>query len=459
MSDYIADESGPDAAPIESFDQLVEHFERGGKPRDEWRVGTEYEKAAVNLETGEAIPFSGDRGVEAVLRQLTERYDWEPQEEEGRVIALSGPGGEITLEPGGQIELSGRPFEDVARVTSRARSARRRADRGGGGSGGSPSWGWGSNRTRGSTPSSGCRRSATGSWGPYMTKVGTLGQRMMKQTATVQVNLDYESEADAIQKMRTATALSPIINGMFANSPISDGGKNGFMSYRGHIWTDTDPARCGMLPFLFEERAGFANYAEWALDAPMYFIKRRGEYLDMTGVPFRNFWKERTRGEIATVGDFALHLSTLFPETRLKTYIELRMVDSQPLETSLALSAIAKGVLYEPDCAQAAWDLVKDWSFEERVETWIAVHRGALDTRFRRYVIGDLARELLAIAEEGLGRQDHRNDRGDTEAVLLEPLRELVHQNECPATRVLREWDRDPTHPPENLIDYAAYRN
>jgi len=456
MSDYIADETGPDAAPIERIEQLLEHFERGAKPRSEFRVGTEYEKAAVDRRTGRAIPFSGSRGVEAVLRQLADRYGWEPLEEEGRTIGLSGGRGEITLEPGGQIELSGEPYETLHEADQELREHVQQIVTVGDeldiaflGLGIQPfsrleeiEW---------------VPKKRYGIMGPYMAKVGSMGQRMMKQTATVQVNLDFESESDAMHKMRVATGIGPILNALFANSPLSDGKPNGYLSYRGHIWTDTDNDRSGILPFVFEPRAGFADYVEWALDVPMYFVKRGKTYHDLTGVPFRRFWKEGASGLRATVGDFALHLSTLFPEVRLKQYIELRMVDSQPPESMLALSAIAKGVLYEPDCMLGAWDLVKDWSLEERLRLNAAVHRTALATPVRRYRVQDLACELLDIAEEGLRRQQRRDARGETEAVYLERVRDDARRGRCPAEQVLERWNagrRDAS----GLVELTAYR-
>lgn len=457
MSDYIADETGPDAAPIERLEQLLEHFARGAKPRDEWRIGTEVERLAVDRRTGRAIPFSGPRGVERILRGLAERFDWEPQEEEGRVIALSGSAGEITLEPGGQIELSGRPRRTVhetrAELTQHADEVAAIADEldveilGLGLQPYSPleeiEW----------VPK---RRYQI--MGPYMLRVGSLGQRMMKQTATVQVNLDFSSEADAMEKMRVVTGIGPIVNAIFANSPIGDGAPNGFQSFRAHVWTDTDPARCGILPFLFEPQPSFEHYARWALAAPMYFVKRQGGYVDMTGIPFERFWKEGVGGLRATVGDFALHLSTLFPEVRLKTYLELRMTDSQPEETVLGLPALAKGVLHEADCLLGAWDLVKGLSYEERLELARVVPRQALAAPVKRHRVQDLARELLVIAEEGLRRQDERDGAGMSETEYLEPLREIVQSGTTRAMRMLREWERYGEREPSRFVALAAYR-
>lgn len=457
MSDYIQDESGPDALPLERLDQLLEHFERGAKPRSAWHIGTEHEKVAVDRRTGRAVPFSGGRGVEAVLRQLAERFGWEPHEERGRVIALSRPGGDITLEPGGQLELSGRQcatlHEAAAELDEHVREITAVGD------GLDIAFlGLGIQPISTVEEIEWVPKARYGIMGPYMLRVGRLGQRMMKQTATVQVNLDYESEADAMRKMRVAMGLGPVINAIFASSPISDGRPNGFLSYRGHIWTDTDPARCGMLPFLFEPRASFAAYVEWALDAPMYFVKRGGDYRDMTGIPFRRFWRDGAAGLRATVGDFALHLSTLFPDVRLKTYIELRTTDGQPPEAALALPAIAKGVLYDDDCLFAAWDLVKDWSWEERLRLRDDVHRAALRAPLRRYQVQDVARELVAIAEEGLRRQACRDQRGQDERVYLEPARDVVQRGKTLAENLLERWEGEWDHDAARLVAHTAYR-
>lgn len=459
MSDYIADMSGPDAAPIESLDQLIEHFERGAKDRDAYRIGTEYEKVAVDRETGAAIPFSGERGVERVLKELADRFGWEPQEEAGRVIGLSRTDGEITLEPGGQIELSGRACETlheaqvelddhVNEVTTVAEPL------------GVEFLSLGIQPLSRLDEIEWVPKKRYGIMAPYMEKVGRFGQRMMKQTATVQVNLDYSSEADALKKMRVSTGLAPVMNAIFANSSVCDGRPTGYLSFRGQIWTDTDDKRCGLLPFLFSDQAGFEDYVDWALDAPMYFVKRGADYHDLTGVPFRHYWKEGSGDLRATVGDFALHLSTLFPETRLKTYIELRMADSQPPESMLALSALSKGVLYDDDCMEGAWDLVKGWSFDQRVETLHRTYREGFRAAAGRHKIHDLARELVAIASEGLRRQDCRNGAGDTEEVYLDSVRERVDEGVTLAERFLAAWEANADSEDRRwLMDFAAYRN
>jgi glutamate--cysteine ligase len=454
MSQYIPESSA--SPPIERREQLVEYFSAAAKPRDKWRIGTEYEKVAVRRGDGRAVPFSGPRGIEMLLRRLAERYAWEPIEEDGRTIALRGNKAAITLEPGGQVELSGEVCESVhcaraefeehidqivtvgdeldiaflglgmqpvSRVDEFERVPKRRY----------------------------------GIMWPHMARVGTLGQRMMTQTATVQVNLDYDSEADAMLKMRVGMATTPLLTAMFANSPLCDGDFNGYASFRGHIWTDTDPARCGLLPFVFRPTAGFEDYVEYALDVPMYFIVRGEQWFDMTAHTFRHFLANGHAGHRATMADWSAHLTTLFPEVRLKQYIELRGADSQAPELMLAVPALAKGLLYDADCLLAAWDLVKRWSWEELTELYHAVHRQALQARIRRIRLAEIARELVAIAIAGLHRQ-HVPARGEDESVYLERLEHEVKRGRCPADTIVEkwigEWDRDIAR----LIEGSSYR-
>src|SRR5437773_2180962 len=419
MTDFRA---SAQAVPIESVDQLVEQFHRAGKPRERWMIGTEYEKVAVERASGRAAPFSGPRGIEAVLRGLAERYGWEPKEEDGRVVALAREGASITLEPGAQLELSGEQCPTI-HCTQAELATHVREVVSVGGELGIAFLGLGMQPMSPLDEIEWVPKQRYRIMGPYMTRVGTLGQRMMKQTATVQANIDYGDERDAMLKLRVGMGIAPLVNAMFANSSISDGGLNGYMSFRGHIWTDTDRARCGLLPFVFRAGAGFADYVEWALDVPLYFILRGGRYrTEVTGVPFRRFLAEGAAGERATLDDWNLHLTTLFPEVRLKGYIEIRSADSQPPERMLALPALVKGVFYTQDCLEAAWDLVKRWSFEERVALWGDVHREALLAHFKGVKVIELARELYAIAEEGLRRQ------GELDPLLVERAHALAGQ-------------------------------
>jgi glutamate--cysteine ligase len=448
------------AIAIESVDQLVEQLDRAGKPRSAWRIGTEYEKAVVDRATGRAAPFSGPRGIEAVLRSLAERFHWEPKDDRGRIVALAREGASITLEPGGQLELSGvqcatvhctREELDthVREVVSVCNEL------------GLAVLGLGMQPVSRLDEIEWVPKQRYEIMGPYMQRVGTLGQRMMKQTATVQANIDYSDERDAMQKMRVGMGIAPLVNAMFANSSVSEGDLNGYMSFRGHIWTDTDSARCGLLPFVFREGASFADYVEWALDVPLYFILRRGRYLtDLTGVPFRRFLAEGAGDERATLDDWNLHLTTLFPEVRLKGYIELRSADSQPPERMLALPALVKGIFYSADCLDAAWDLVKGASFEERVLLYRDVTREALQARFRRIRVIELARELYAIAGAGLRAQHAVDARGEDERIYLDRLGEQLALGRSPARVIAEkwagewEWDRRV----ERLIEYAEYR-
>ena len=452
MSQYVADGAAP--VLIEHYDQLVESFEAACKPRPSWRIGTEYEKVAVWAANGRAVPFTG--GIEEVLRRLAERYEWEPILEKGRIVALHGAKASITLEPGGQLELSGELCETVHCARQEFVEHVRQIVTVGDeldivflGLGMQPlspleeiEW----------VPK---RRYAI--MAPHMLRVGSLGQRMMKQTATVQVNLDYASERDAMTKLRVGMGVAPLLTAMFANSPLSDGRLNGLLSFRGHIWTDTDAARCGLLPFVFKDSCSFADYVEYALDVPMYFVVRDGQWNDMTALTFRSFWKNGHQGQRATLTDWNMHLTTLFPEVRLKGYIEMRSIDSQSPDLMLAAPALIKGLFYEDDCLAAAWDLVKQWRWEERLDLYHAVHRQALKAVIRGIEVRELAVELIAIAEAGLERQGCLAG-GDSEALYLERLRDLVRRGRCPAELIIEKWNGLWDRNVGRLVQGSAYR-
>ena len=442
---------------IEKEHELEAYFHDAGKPRERWRVGTEYEKVGIYRDTGQAIPYFGKRSVDFILRELIERFGWEPEEQDGNIIALTRDKAQITLEPGGQIELSGEPCESIhctyAEFDQHIRELLEVTEPLGIiflGLGMQPvsrleqiEW----------VPKQRYRIMA-----PYMLKVGKLGQRMMKQTATVQANIDYSDEKDAMAKFRTGMGLAPVLIAMFANSPICDGQLNGYRSFREHIWTDTDRNRSGLLKFAFAPEVSFAHYVEYALDVPMYFIVRNKNYIDMTAVTFRQFLTSGYNGERATIEDWNDHLTTLFPETRIKRYLEIRSVDSQPPDLMPALSALIKGAFYDNDCLQAAWDLVKGWSWDERMQVYLDSHRDALAARVRRYSLLDLARELVEIAWEGLRRQNQVNDLGDDETIYLKPLKDLLSQGKCPADVLLEKWEGELHHDIKRLIAYSAYK-
>ena len=452
MSQYVADGAAP--VLIEHYDQLVSYFETACKPRASWHIGTEYEKVAVWVTDGRAVPFTG--GIEEVLRRLAERYEWEPLVEDGRIVALHGAKASITLEPGGQLELSGEQCETVhcarTEFVEHVRQIVTVGDELG-----IAFLGLGMQPASRLEEIEWVPKRRYAIMAPYMLRVGSLGQRMMKQTATVQVNLDYASERDAMTKLRVGMGLAPLLTAMFANSPLSDGRLNGFLSFRGHIWTDTDAARCGLLPFVFNDSCSFTDYVEYALDVPMYFIVRDGRWADMTALTFRRFWKEGYQAERATVADWNMHLTTLFPEVRLKGYIEVRSIDSQPPDLMLAAPALIKGIFYEDDCLLATWDLVKRWSWEERVQLYHAVHRQALQAVIRGIEVRELARALVAIAETGLERQAQRAG-GESEAQHLERLRDLMRRGRCPADLVIEKWNGIWDRDLRRLVEGSAYR-
>lgn len=457
MTDFRA--SG-EAIAIESVDQLVEQLHLAGKPRERWMIGTEYEKVAVDADTGKAIGYSGPRGIEVVLRSLAERFGWEPKEDEGHVIALARDGASITLEPGGQVELSGKQCGSLHCTYDELMTHVRELSAVG--------------RDLGiAFLGLGMQPMSTLDeieWVPkqryrimreYMTKVGTLGHRMMKQTATVQANIDYGDERDAMRKLRVGMAIAPVVNAMFANSSVSEGRLNGQMSYRGWVWTDTDKQRSGLLPFAFRDDASFRHYVEWALDVPLYFILRNGRYLTdgVIGVPFRRYLERGAAGERATLDDWNLHLTTLFPEVRVKGYIEFRSADSQPPERTVALPALVKGAFYEPDCLDAAFDLVKRWGFEDTAALYRDVTREALRAKMRGIPVVELGKELLAIAEEGLRRQAVLDGAGRDERIYLAHLAEQLATGRSPARVIAEKWDGEWHRDVRRLIAFSAFQS
>ena len=449
MSEFLAGAEPGSGEPITSHDALGDYIRAGAKPRSQWRVGTEYEKVGVVRATGRAAPFSGPNGIETVLRGLAERYGWTPKLDRARVIALYGRNANITVEPGGQLELSGEQCESIhcahAELIEHIREILTVSDQLG-----IVFLGLGIQPLSAVDEIEWVPKRRYEIMGPYMQRVGTLGQRMMKQTATVQANFDFGDERDAMQKMRVAMGLVPLISAMFANSSVSEGKLNGFMTLRGHIWTDTDRARSGMLPFVFRADSGIDDYVEYALDVPMYFIIRGGEYIDLTALTFRQFLRHGHGSQRATLDDWALHLTTLFPE--------VRSADSQSPELMLALPAMVKGAFYDSDCLLAAWDLVKNWSFEERLEAQRDAYRVALRARVRRIGLADLARELLEIAATGLERQRVLNPQGEDESLYLEPLEDLVRRGLCPADRIVEKWLGEWKQEVGRLIEGTSYR-
>ena len=444
---------------VRSKQELLDYFASGSKPREQWRVGTEYEKVAVDARSGRALPFSGARGVEAILRQLSERYGYEPEDEKGRIIALKLPASSITLEPGGQIELSGEQCKDIhcahrefSRHVTELLEVARDMD--------VAILGLGMQPASKLNQIELLPKARYHIMFPYMARKGVLGQRMMKQTAGVQANLDYSDEADAMRKLRVSFALTPLIYAIFGNSPLTDGDLNGYLTYRAHIWSDTDPDRCGIPPLVFNENAGFEDYMEYALDVPMYFLIRDHHYIDLTKPPGLTFRQYMERGYLqhrATLEDWGNHLTTIFTEVRLKKYVEIRSADSQPPSMMLALSALCKGILYEPDCMLGAWDLVKNWSYNERIKLADLTCKMGLEAPAGRFKVKDLAVELVQIAMAGLGRQAALNDRGEDETIYLARLFDQVRSGYNHASLVVSRWKGPWNYDMRRLVAGTSY--
>ena len=451
---------GGEGAPVESLDQLTAYFAAGCKPEAGFRIGTEHEKFGFALEDHTPLPYENGGGpsVRKMLEGLV-AFGWTPIEEEGHVVALKRMGASITLEPGGQFELSGVPLETIhetcAEVNGHLREVREVADRIGAGFlglGFSPKW------SLEETPMMPKARYKL--MKAYMPKVGTMGHQMMFRSCTVQTNLDFASEADMAKKFRVSLALQPLATALFANSPFKDGGLNGFLSYRAHVWTDTDNNRTGMLPFVFDEGFGFEQYRDWALDVPMYFVKRNNVYLDATGQSFRDFLDGRLPvlpGERPVLSDWEDHLSTLFPEVRLKTFLEMRGADSGPWNTLCALPAFWVGLLYDSTALDAAWDLVKDWTAEERTALRLGAARMGLKTPFRSGTLQDVAREVLAISRKGLNARKRLNGHGENESLFLDDLDEIVKTGRTRAEDLIARFNGDWGGSIEPVFTEAAY--
>ncbi len=435
---------------IESFRDLVEHFESGNKPdRSTWRIGTEHEKFAFYKDTLEPVPYEGERGIGALLNGLADVYGWTRVKEGANVIALSQNGASITLEPGGQFELSGAPLEHLhqtcAETGSHLAQLRDVAGKMGIaflGMGFSPLW------SLEETPIMPKGRYQI--MRNYMAKVGRLGRQMMFRSCTVQTNLDFGSEADMVKKFRVGIALQPIITALFAASPFAEGRTNGFLSYRGHIWSDTDPDRTGMLPWVFEDGMGFERYAKYALDVPMYFAYRDGKYIDLSGRSFRKFMDgklDELPGERPTKKDWEDHLTTIFPEVRLKTYLEMRGADSGPWSRLCALPAFWAGIYYCDAALEAAWSLVKSWTAEDREALRRAVPVLGLKAPIRGVTARDIAQASLAIARQGLKSRERLDSGGQDETHFLGELDDIAATGVTPAERLLEryntEWKRD----------------
>ena len=427
---------------IESRDQLIASFAAGEKPKDAWRIGTEHEKFVYANGDHHAPSYDEPSGIRALLGEL-EQYGWKPVIEGGNAIAMSGPDGSISLEPAGQFELSGAPLEslhDTCAETGRhLEQVKAAGEKLGIGFLGLGMW---PDKTRAELPIMPKGRYAI--MLRHMPRVGSMGLDMMLRTCTIQVNLDYASEADMVKKFRVGLALQPLATALFANSPFTEGKPNGMLSYRSHIWSDTDPHRTGMLPFVFEDGFGYDRYTDYALDVPMYFVYRDGKYIDAAGLSFRDFLKGELSilpGEKPTLDDWTDHLSTAFPEVRLKTFLEMRGADGGPWNRICALPALWVGLLYDQGALDAAWDLVKDWTIDERQSLRDAVPKLALGAPIPGGgQLRDIAGQVLDIAGAGLSARARFNRAGDNESGFLDPLREIVRSGKVPAEMLLDKY-------------------
>jgi glutamate--cysteine ligase len=433
-----------DMTPIETRDELVAWIAEGCKPKSQFRIGTEHEKFPFTVEGHHPIPYDGRRSIRSLLEGMQQMLGWEPIMEDGNIIGLFDVtgGGAISLEPGGQFELSGAPVETVHQTCSelmahlaQVKEIARPLGIGFLGLGMTPDW------RREDIPMmpKGRYRIMTA----YMPKVGKYGLDMMYRTCTVQTNLDFSSEADMVKKLRVSLALQPVATAMFANSPFTEGKPNGFLSFRSEIWRHTDPARSGMLPWAFEPGMGFERYVDYALDVPMYFIKRGERYVDVAGHSFRDLMAGKLAalpGERATISDWANHISTIFPEVRLKRYLEMRGADAGPWRRLPALPAYWVGLLYDDEALDAAWELVKGWSAEQRQAVRDEVPRLGFKATVAGRTLLDLAKITLALAEKGLARRRQGDANGHDETRYLRPIQEFVARGITPAEELLEKF-------------------
>jgi glutamate--cysteine ligase len=438
-------------ATIEDKAQLVRYLEAGCKPKSDWRIGTEHEKFAFLTDTLEPVPYFGERSIKSLLDGMAERFGWQPAMEGEHIIGLSDPatGANVSLEPGGQFELSGAPLENIFQtcqeVHEHLMQVREVGDElgiGFLGLGFNPMW------KLEDIPIMPKGRYKI--MREYMAKKGNLGRDMMFRSCTVQVNQDFSSEADMRQKMRVSLALQPVATALFACSPFTEGKPNGFRSFRSQIWTDTDPDRTGMLPFVFDEGFGFEQYVDYALDVPMYFVNRSGQYIDATGQSFRDFMAGKLPalpGEKPTMKDWADHLTTIFPEVRLKKFIEQRGADAGAWRRLCALPAFWTGLLYEQAALDAAWDLCKDWTAEQRQALRDAVPVEGLEATIAGRKLKDVAIDVLAIARGGLDARDIRGPGEKTEAKFIDVLDEIAQSGNSAADELLNlyntQWDHN----------------
>ncbi|CDZ57189.1 glutamate--cysteine ligase [Neorhizobium galegae] len=431
-----------DQTPLTSVSELSAYLAKGPRPKEDFRIGTEHEKFAFFRADNSPVPYFGDASISALLKGMEKKLGWEPILDGENIIGLgeqSGMGA-ISIEPGGQFELSGAPVESIhqtCRESNHHLAVLREIAEPMGirflGIGGSPKW------TLAETPR--MPKSRYDIMTRYMPKVGSKGLDMMYRTCTIQVNLDFSSEADMAAKMRVSMKLQSIATALFASSPFTEGKPNGLVSWRGDIWRDTDNQRSGVLPFVFRPDFGFADYVEWALDVPMYFVVRDGKYHDCTHVTFRQFMNGALKGEIKdwepTMGDWTNHLSTLFPDVRLKRFLEMRGADGGPWRRICALPAFWVGLLYDDTALADAETLTADWTVEDVIAMRDAVPAKGLKAEIKGRSVLDVAREAVAISKAGLKARARLNGEGQDESIFLQPLDEVLARKTTMADEML----------------------
>ena len=442
----MADKNSP---IIEKFDDLLLTFQKGMKPKKDWRIGTEHEKFGFYHGTNEPVPYGGENGIRALLEGVQKGNNWAPIMEGDNIIGLKDGMASITLEPGGQFELSGAPLNSIhetcKEIAAHLKAVRAAADPlniGFLGLGFQPK-----------TALEDVPMMPKGRYNimkAYMQKVGRLGRQMMFRSCTVQVNLDYSSEIDMAQKFKASLALQPIATALFANSPFAEGRLNGYQSYRAHVWSDTDPDRTGIPRFIFNKDFGFADYANYALDVPMYFVYRDGIYHDVSGLSFRDFMAGKLKGfegQLPTQKDWEDHLTTLFPEVRLKSYLEMRGADSGPWSRLCALPALFVGMLYDEASLKACLEIIKDWDYEDIEGLRRSVPMLGLDAKIAGRRAQDIAKEVLEISRAGLNARAQLNAAGDNETGFLSELDEIATSGKTTAQKLIEkfknEWGRD----------------
>jgi glutamate--cysteine ligase len=431
--------------PIESRDDLIGYLSAGCKPPEDWRIGTEHEKFGYRLSDHTPLPYEGSCSIRAMLEGLRDRFGWAPVIEGGNIIGLQKDGANVSLEPGGQLELSGAPLETIHQtcdeVNTHLAEVHEVADAIGAGFlglGAAPIW---RHEDMDTMP-----KGRYGIMKRYMPTVGTRGLHMMFRTCTVQVNLDFATEPDMVQKFRVALALQPVATALFANSPFWEGKPAGMLSYRAHCWQDLDPDRTGMLPFAFEDGFGFERYVDFALDVPMYFVYRDGKYIDVAGQSFRDFLQGKLPGlpgEVPTLSDWADHLTTIFPEARLKSFIEMRGADGGPWRSLCALPALWVGLTYDQTALDAAWDLAKGWAEGERTQLRRDAGVLGLKAEIGGRTLHDISRQVLEIAEAGLKARARAAAFDKDEAHFLSVLKETVASGRTAADELLAHYHGD----------------